>query len=206
MTRGRASQPIRLDLLVATVVFIGVLIGVLSGCGSKTSIASNADVTSVADSSSNPGSDPSNSSDAASTAATTAEADVVDTSSPQTGSATGKVSCLALQEAAARMTVNWQIVLGLGRTPDVSSWSTNPLGTLPEFASQLSTLQRGLGPTGTEAADAIAFMEGANDLVQRGVAGEATAGPALATYLGTDLMKLIQKQMPIGLAMDKVGC
>ena len=171
-----------------------------SGCGSKGGSASTADTSVAADTQAS-GSDT-----AEPTSATETAASAADTASTAAAAENGKVDCPALKEAAGRMFVNWQVVIGLSRNPDVSSWSTTPIGTLPEFASQLKTLERGLAQTGPEAADAIAFMQGANDIVQKGVAGDAAAGTDLAAYLGTDVMKSIQKQTPIGLAMEKVGC
>ena len=49
-------------------------------------------------------------------------------------------------------------------------------------------------------------MSGANDIVQRGIGGDANAKADLATYLGTDIAASVQQQIPISMAYEKSGC
>ena len=119
--------------------------------------------------------------------------------------AAGKIGCPALKETIVAMFVNWQLVIGLARTPDVKLWANLPIGTLPEFASQLDTLYRQLGSY-DRALESIDFMKGANDIVQKGLGGDSAAPGELATYVGTDVVKAISKQNSIAEAGSKVGC
>jgi hypothetical protein len=141
------------------------------------------------------------------TSAATGPADT--TATPDSGSdatqpATGDVDCAALKDNLAKITVNWQVVIGLTSQP-ASAWSSIPLGTLADFGDQLDAVTPALS-SDAEAADALAFMSGANDIVQTGLGGEDAAQADLATYMGTDVNALVAKQVPIALAYDKVGC
>jgi hypothetical protein len=124
------------------------------------------------------------------------------TTQPSTGG--GKADCTGLKEAMASMLVNWQVEIGLGNV-DVSQWASTPIGTLSKFGDQLKLITAALG-SDADAAKALQFMTGANDIVQRGIGGDATAKADLATYMGTDITANIQKQLPIGLAYEKAGC
>lgn len=102
------------------------------------------------------------------------------------------------------MLVNWQVVIGLSNS-DVASWATTPIGTLAQFGDQLKLLTAALG-SDADAAASLKFMTGANDIVVRGVGGDASAKADLATYLGTDISANIQKQLPLSIAYNKAGC
>jgi hypothetical protein len=117
---------------------------------------------------------------------------------------TGAADCAALKDAITGMTINWQIVLGLSNS-DTSEWATLPLGSLPQFGTQISTLSAALAGDG-DATEALSFMKGADDIVQRGIGGDAAAKDDLATYLGDDLTANISKQIPIGIAYSNLGC
>jgi len=116
----------------------------------------------------------------------------------------GTADCAGLKDALASMLVNWQVEIGL-RNVDVSQWSTTPIGTLSKFGDQLKVLSAALSGD-ADAAKALQFMTGANDIVQKGIGGDAAAKADLATYMGTDIAALVQKQIPIGTAYDKAGC
>ena len=49
-------------------------------------------------------------------------------------------------------------------------------------------------------------MKGADDIVARGLGGDAAASTDLAGYLGTNTTANINKQIDIGLAFDKTSC
>jgi hypothetical protein len=116
----------------------------------------------------------------------------------------GKANCTGVQDAVAGMIINWQVVRGLANV-DVSQWGSTPVGTLPKFGDQLKVMTAALG-SDADAAAALKFMTGANDIVVRGVGGDANAKADLAKYLGTDLTANIKQQLPISLAYEKAGC
>ncbi len=116
----------------------------------------------------------------------------------------GDVDCAALKNALASMIVNWQVVIGLTGSP-VSEWSQIPLGTIAQFGDQLATITAGLG-SDADAADALSFMSGANDIVERGLGGDTSAQADLTTFMGSDVTASIGKQIPISMAYSNAGC
>ena len=118
--------------------------------------------------------------------------------------APGNVDCNALKTSIADMTVNWQLVIGMTNSP-TSEWSQIPLGSVPKFGDQLAVLTAALG-SDADAASALSYMSGANDIVQRGLGGDSTAQADLAAYMGTDVGANVTKQVPISIAYDSVGC
>ena len=76
---------------------------------------------------------------------------------------------------------------------------------MPEFATQLEAL-RVLQQYDDGVADTLTFFEGANDIAQRGYAGDAAAAGELAAYIGPDLAVVLSKQIPLGMALDAAGC
>ena len=116
----------------------------------------------------------------------------------------GDVDCVELKNSLASMIVNWQVVIGLTNSPS-SEWATIPLGTISDFGDQLAVATAALGSE-PDAAEALAFMSGANDIVVRGLGGDAAAQADLTTYLGTDITAILSKQLPISLAYESVGC
>jgi hypothetical protein len=138
------------------------------------------------------------------------------TSRPAANTTTGKASasqssgsadCAALKQAVGGLIVNWQLVAQFPNEPDVSKWGERVklIGTLPEFARQLDTIAAQLGGN-ADAGKAIEYMKGANDIVQKGLAGDATAPQQLTQYLGTDLTATLMKQAPISVAMSAAKC
>jgi hypothetical protein len=140
---------------------------------------------------------------ASGTAATVAGAPSGTSGSPATLPG-GDVDCTALQTDLADMTVNWQVVIGLSKTP-AAEWSQIPLGTIPKFGDQLASITAALG-SDADAAAALKFMSGANDIVQRGLGGDSAAQADLETYMGTDIAANVGKQLPISLAYSNAGC
>jgi hypothetical protein len=124
------------------------------------------------------------------------------TTQPPTGG--GTADCASVKDAMASMLVNWQVVIGLANV-DVSQWASTPVGTLSKFGDQLKALTAALGSDG-DAAAALKYMTGANDIVTRGVGGDASAKADLAAYMGTDITKNVEQQLPIGVAYQKAGC
>ena len=49
-------------------------------------------------------------------------------------------------------------------------------------------------------------MSGADDIVVRGLGGEAAAQADLTDYLGPDANASVNKQIPIALAFQNAGC
>jgi hypothetical protein len=121
--------------------------------------------------------------------------------------ASGSVDCAAVKSAAAGVIVNWQLVAQLPRETDVARWAemSKSIGTLSQFASQLATLQTQLG-SDADAAKALSFMQSANEIVQKGVAGDASAPAQLSKQLGTDLTAILMKQSPITMAASAAHC
>jgi hypothetical protein len=126
---------------------------------------------------------------------------------PTDGSAaapSGAVDCAAVANAMGSAIVNIQLIAQLGNQPDVTQWMTG-VGTMPEFGNQLDTLAT-LEPFDDGVADAIAFYRGANEIAQRGFAGDTAAPAELATYVGPDLTEVLSKKIAFGMASDAAGC
>jgi hypothetical protein len=116
----------------------------------------------------------------------------------------GNVDCAALKTNLADMTINWQVVIGLSNTP-TSEWAQTPIGSITKFGDQLTAITAALSDD-SDAADALSYMAGANDIVVRGLGGDSTAQADLATYMGTDITANVSKQLPISLAYSNAGC
>ena len=125
-----------------------------------------------------------------------------DTTQPAQGG--GNLDCAAMNTALADIFVNWQLVIGLSNSP-ASEWPTIPLGSLPKFGDQLATVKAGLS-SDADAVASLDYMSGANDIVARGLGGDAAAQADLAAYVGTDVTASVGKQLPISLAFSKAGC
>jgi hypothetical protein len=102
------------------------------------------------------------------------------------------------------MTINWQVVIGLTNSPS-AEWADIPLGSIAKFGDQLAVITAAVG-SDADAAEALSFMSGANDIVERGLGGDAAAQDDLVTYMGTDVAANVGKQLPIVLAYDKLAC
>jgi hypothetical protein len=122
----------------------------------------------------------------------------------QPAAAGGDVDCTALKDNLANMSINWQVVIGLTNSPS-AEWAQIPLGSVAKFGDQLAVITAGLGSDG-DAADALSFMSGANDIVQRGLGGDAAAQDDLIAYMGTDIAANVGKQIPIVTAYSNAGC
>ena len=122
----------------------------------------------------------------------------------QPAQAGGNADCDALKTPLADILVNWQLVIGLSNSP-TSEWANIPLGSLPKFGDQLAAAKAGLG-SDADAAAALEYMSGANDIVARGLGGDAAAQADLASYMGTDVTANVSKQLPISIAFQKAGC
>ena len=116
----------------------------------------------------------------------------------------GALDCVAVRAAMGGFIVNTQIVVQLQNQPDVSNWATG-IGSMPQFGAQLDTLAA-LKPYDAGVADTISFFKGANEIAQRGYAGDEAAPADLAEYIGTDVAAVLSKQIPIGMALDAAGC
>ena len=123
------------------------------------------------------------------------------TQPPQAG---GNADCDALKTPLGDILVNWQLVIGLSNSP-TSEWGNIPLGSLPKFGDQLAAVKAGLG-SDANAAAALDYMSGANDIVARGLGGDAAAQADLAAYMGTDVTANVSKQLPISIAFSNAGC
>jgi hypothetical protein len=166
---------------------------VLAACGSDSTPAATAAVTTVAGAAS------------ATTAGATADSTASDATEASTaGTGTGNVDCAALKDTLANITVNWQVIIGLVNVP-TTEWATLPLGHIEDFGTQVAAAGAALGKN-LQAAGALKFMAGANDIVKRGLDGDTTAQADLATYLGPDTATSINKQLPIALAYSNTGC
>lgn len=79
------------------------------------------------------------------------------------------------------------------------------VGTMSEFGNQLDALAV-LEPYGDGVAEVLAFFRGADEIAQRGFAGDTAAAAELATYIGPDIAAVLAKQMPLAIASDAAGC
>ena len=125
-----------------------------------------------------------------------------ETTQPSQGG--GAVDCAAMKTALPDILVNWQLVIGLSNSP-TSEWATIPLGSLPKFGDQLAVVKAGLS-SDADAVASLSYMSGANDIVARGIGGDAAAQADLAAYMGTDVTANVGKQLPISLAFSNAGC
>jgi hypothetical protein len=125
-----------------------------------------------------------------------------ETTQPSQGG--GTADCAAMKTALPDILVNWQLVIGLSNSP-TSEWTNIPLGSLPKFGDQLAAVKAGLG-SDANAAEALSFMSGANDIVVRGFGGDSAAQADLAAYMGTDIGANVGKQLPISIAYQNAGC
>ena len=116
----------------------------------------------------------------------------------------GELHCDELKVTLAGLTTNWQVVIGLVNAP-TSDWDDVPLGNITEFGNQIETVDAALGKN-SQAAGALDYMSGANDIVERGLGGDTTAQKDLADYLGPDASVNVNKQIPIALAFQNAGC
>ena len=133
-------------------------------------------------------------------ASSSAGSDAADTAAP-TG---GDTDCAAVKDSLASIIVNWQVVIGLTNSPS-TEWAAIPLGTIAKFGDQLAVVTAALG-SDADAAAALQYMSGANDIVVRGLGGDAAAQADLEAYLGTDIAANLGKQLPLSLAYESVGC
>jgi len=114
------------------------------------------------------------------------------------------VDCAAVNDVMGYAVVNIQVVAQLGNQPDVTQWMTG-VGTMSEFASQLDVLAS-LEPYDAGVADAIAYYRGANEIAQRGFAGDTAAPAELTAYIGADIAEALAKKVSFGIAADAAGC
>ena len=116
----------------------------------------------------------------------------------------GAVDCVAVNDVMGYAVVNIQVVAQLGNQPDVTQWMTG-VGTMSEFGSQLDVLAA-LEPYDDGVADAIAYYRGANEIAQRGFAGDTAAPAELTAYIGADITDALAKKISFGMAADAAGC
>ena len=116
----------------------------------------------------------------------------------------GAIDCAAVTDAMGYAVVNIQVVAQLGSQPDVTQWMTG-VGTMSEFENQLNVLSA-LEPYDDGVADAIAYYRGANEIAQRGFAGDTAAPAELTAYIGSDIADVLAKKVSFGIASDAAGC
>lgn len=116
----------------------------------------------------------------------------------------GAIDCAAVEAAFGALIVNSQVVVQLAGQSDVTQWSSI-VGTMDQFGTQLDTL-RALEPYGDDVKASIDFFAGANDIAQRGFAGDAAAAADLATYVGADVGAVLAKRTPLAIAFDAAEC
>jgi hypothetical protein len=142
-------------------------------------------------------------SSATSAASSPAAATTAGTSAGAVGS--GNLDCAGLKTTLAGLSANWQVVVGTLPHAPTSDWDDVPLGNISEFGNQIDTVNAALG-NNSQAAGALTYMSGADDIVVRGLGGEATAQADLTDYLGPDANASVNKQIPIALAFQNAGC
>jgi hypothetical protein len=131
-----------------------------------------------------------------------ASSDSAGADATQPASPSGSIDCAAVKTNLAGLILNWQVVIGLSNSP-ASEWATTPIGSITKFGDQVAAITAGLG-SDPDAATALTFMSGANDIVARGIGGDSAAQADLATYMGTDGGANIVKQLAISTAYQKV--
>ena len=92
----------------------------------------------------------------------------------------------------------------MGNQPDLTQWTTG-VGTMSKFGEQLDALSV-LIPYDDGVAESLAFFKGANEIAQRGYAGDTAAPAELAAYLGPDLAAVLSRQIPFSMAAEAAGC
>lgn len=116
----------------------------------------------------------------------------------------GAIDCAAVEAAFGALVVNSQVVVQLAAQSDVTQWSTI-VGTMDQFAAQLDTL-RALEPYGDDVNASIDFFAGANEIAQRGFAGDTAAPAELAAFVGADVGAALAKRTPLAMAFDAAEC
>lgn len=121
------------------------------------------------------------------------------------GSSSGAaLDCGALEPLVSGVIVNIQIIAQLPAQTDVAQWTTG-IGSMPEFGSQLDALAV-LVPFDGGVAEQLDFFRGANEIAQRGYAGDTAAPAELGAYLGPDMSATLMRQLPLGKALAAAGC
>ncbi|MEQ1703109.1 MAG: hypothetical protein ABMA25_23635 [Ilumatobacteraceae bacterium] len=120
------------------------------------------------------------------------------------GSSGAALDCAVLEPLVSSVIVNIQILAQLPGQTDVAQWPVG-IGTMPEFGAQLDALVV-LVPFDGGVAEQLDFFRGANEIAQRGYAGDAAAPTDLAAYLGSDITAVLTRQIPIGSALAAAGC
>jgi hypothetical protein len=133
-----------------------------------------------------------------------APADSTGEDATQPAAVGGDVDCAALKLNLADLLVNWQVVIGLSNSPS-AEWAQIPLGSIDKFGDQLAAVTAALG-SDPDAAAALSYMSGANDIVVRGLGGDSAADADLAVYMGADIAVSVGKQLPISIAYQNTGC
>lgn len=112
--------------------------------------------------------------------------------------------CGVIEPLVASAGVNIQLITQLGSISEVSSWSVS-IGSLPDFDTQLAAMSV-LEPFDPGVAEQLVFFRGADEIVQRGLGGDAEAPAQLAAYLGEDIAATLARQIPFGAALAAAGC
>ena len=120
------------------------------------------------------------------------------------GGGGGPVDCAAVESAFGALVVNSQVIVQLANQPDVTQWSSI-VGTMSEFEAQLETL-RALEQYGDDVSASIDFFAAANEIAQRGYAGDAGAAEDLAAFVGPDVGAALAKRTPLAIAFDAADC
>ena len=114
------------------------------------------------------------------------------------------IDCDGLKSTLGKVVVNVQILAQLPGMDGVSAWPVD-IGTMSEFGGQLDTLSA-LEPFGDGVTDSLDFYRGANEIAQRGYAGDVSASADLAEYLGPQLGAVLSRQVALSMALDAAGC
>lgn len=120
------------------------------------------------------------------------------------GGGGAEFDCAVVKPLVASAGVNIQLITQLGSIPEVSSWSVS-IGSLPDFDTQLAAMSV-LAPFDPGVAEQLVFFRGADEIVQRGLGGDAEAPAQLAAYLGDDIAATLARQIPFGAALAAAGC
>lgn len=193
------SRPILARRAASFILATSLLVGGLAACSSS-SDDTTADTTAAP-----VATDAAPSESAATDAVTTDSAAPASDAASDAGGAPAADDCAAMTTAFGDIIVNWQLIVGFSLKPDVKEWANISVGSVPKFGEQVALLKASLAED-SPSQEAVGYLEGANAIVQKGLAGDAAAGPELAAYIGTDITKALLKTTPIGEAMRAKKC
>jgi hypothetical protein len=120
------------------------------------------------------------------------------------------IDCVATKRQLEELSAHVAFVTALSQPRDgrtVADWRDMWIGVEPETMSDtVSKLRNALSNLDPDANQSFNFFEDAAAIVDRGLAGDATAQTDLEAWGANDLTDTVRLQLPLGRAWDNSGC